>query len=186
MPITLYLESSPNPQSLKFVFNTMIVPEGMSLDFPDAESAKGSPLALELFAYPEIKRVFFLNNFITLTKAENIEWEEITGKIKPFLKEYIESKKPILAEDVIQDDSNENDSEIVKKIKGLLAEYVRPAVEQDGGAIQFHSYEDGIVKVLLQGSCSGCPSSTLTLKAGIENLFKRMIPEVQSVVAEGI
>jgi len=171
---------------MKYVLNFMLVPEGMNLDFPDADAAKGSPLALELFNFSFVKRVFFMSNFITLTKDENVLWEEINNDIKSFLEAYFEAEKPIMAEDVLDDDFNENDSEIVKKIKGLLDEYIRPAVEQDGGAIRFHSYEDGVVKVLLQGSCSGCPSSTLTLNAGIENLLKRMLPEIQSVVAEGV
>ena len=191
MSVSIYLESSPNPHSLKFVLNKMIVPEGMSLDFPDLESSKGSPLATEIFTkFSFIKRVFFMSNFVTLTKEESIEWDTIKDELKSFLKDYFDANKSIVVDDLsinkFTDEINEDDPEIVKKIKELLAEYVRPGVEDDGGAIKFHSYENGVVKVLLQGSCNGCAFSTLTLKSGIENLFKRMIPEIESVIAEGV
>lgn len=184
--VTLYMESNPNPQSLKFVANYMLLPEGVSYDFPDKESAKDSDLALRLFDFPYVKRVFYMGNFVTITKDPEVLWEEIRNTLKDEIKNFLESGKPLLNEEPIQEIFNENDSEIVKKIKGILDEYIRPAVEQDGGAIAFHSYEAGKVKVLLQGSCSGCPSSTVTLKAGIENLLKRMLPEIQTVEAEGV
>lgn len=184
--IDIYLESNPNPNSMKFVFNFMLLPEGMHLDFPNQEAAEGSPLAYELFEFPYVKRVFFMSNFITITKDEEKDWREISGEVKSYLKNFFEEGRQILAEDIMEDGIDENDPEIVKKIKTVLNEYIRPAVEQDGGAIRFHSYVDGVVKVLLQGSCSGCPSSTITLKAGIENLLKRMVPEVTSVEAEGV
>lgn len=184
--IDIYLESNPNPNSMKFVFNFMLFPEGMHLDYPDKEAAEGSPLAYELFEFPYVKRVFFMSNFITITKDEEKDWREISHELKTFLKTYFEEGKPLLIDDIEENDINEDDSEVVKKIKTVLNEYIRPAVEQDGGAIRFHSYVDGVVKVLLQGSCSGCPSSTITLKAGIENLLKRMVPEVTTVEAEGV
>lgn len=186
--INLYLESNPNPNSLKFVVNEMLVPEGMSFDFPDAVAAQEAPLAKELFEYPFVDRVFYMSNFITVTKKEGIEWLEIQDKLKRHIQEFLEAGKLILdvkapsTEETPQ--SSEYDSETVIKIKTILDEYIRPAVEQDGGAITFHSFKDGVVKVNLQGSCSGCPSSTVTLKAGIENLFQRMMPEeVKSVEA---
>ncbi len=184
--VTLYMEANPNPQSLKFVANFMLLPDGVSYDFPDKESAKDSELALRLFDFPYVKRVFFMGNFVTVTKNEDVLWEEIRDALKQEIKSFLESGKPLLNEEPVQELYDESDSEIVKKIKGILDEYIRPAVEQDGGAIAFHSYEEGKVKVLLQGSCSGCPSSTVTLKAGIENLLKRMLPEIQSVEAEGV
>ncbi|MEY3451306.1 MAG: hypothetical protein RL711_1132, partial [Bacteroidota bacterium] len=113
------------------------------------------------------------------------EWTEISPILKTFIKGFLEEGKPLLIGE-IEVANLENESDVVTKIKVLLDEYVRPAVEQDGGAITFHSFVDGIVKVNLKGSCSGCPSSTVTLKAGIENLLKRMVPEVQEVVAEGV
>ncbi len=189
--VNLYTEANPNPNSLKFVLNYLIVPENNSFDFPDAASARTSPLALALFEnFGFIRRVFFMNNFVTVTKDEQTPWDEVVVELKQFIREYMEADKPIFTAEKINElkteTFNEEDSETVQKIKHLLDEYVRPAVESDGGAINFHSYQEGTVKVLLQGSCSGCPSSTLTLKAGIENLLKRMIPEVKEVVAEGV
>jgi NFU1 iron-sulfur cluster scaffold homolog, mitochondrial len=165
----------------------MLLPEGISFDFPDKKSAESSPLALELFEFPFVERVFYMSNFITITKNEEVDWIEINNVLKQHIKDYLEADKPLILDTFeLDSDFEENDTEINQKIKSILDEYIRPAVEQDGGAISFHSFEDGVVKVLLQGSCSGCPSSTITLKAGIENLLKRMIPEVQQVEAIGI
>lgn len=184
--VHIYLESNPNPNSLKFVINEMLVPEGMSFDFPDAESASLSPLAQELFTYPFVERVFFMSNFITVTKKEDIDWLEIQGTLKDHIKKYLEAGKFIIEMNEAEAAPAEEETETTKKIKAILEEYIRPAVEQDGGAITYHSFQNGIVKVRLQGSCSGCPSSTVTLKAGIENLFKRMLPgEVYAVEALG-
>lgn len=183
--IHLYLESNPNPNSLKFVANEMLVPEGMSFDFPDAASAAEAPLAKELFEYPFVDRVFYMSNFITVTKKEDVEWLEIQDKLKNHILQFLEAGRLILDKKApAATEDGGYDSETVIKIKTILDEYIRPAVEQDGGAITFHSFEDGVVRVNLQGSCSGCPSSTVTLKAGIENLFQRLMPEeVKSVVA---
>lgn len=188
---TIYTESSPNPNSLKYVINYMLVPDGTTFDFPDAEAAKQSPLAAELFAkFDFVERVFMMSNFVTVTKNEKISWHDVAGDLKEFLQGYLEEQKPLLTQtikDEYDKELNKDEPEIDRKIKGILEEYIRPAVESDGGAISFHSYDSGTVKVLLQGSCSGCPSSMVTLKAGIENLLKRMLPEdVQEVVAEGV
>ncbi len=181
--VHIYLESNPNPNSLKFVINEMLVPEGLSFDFPDAESAENAPLAKELFEYPFVDRVFYMSNFVTVTKKGDVEWLEIQGKIKDHIKQFLESGKYIIEFREPEQEVQE-ETESIRKIRTILDEYIRPAVEQDGGAITFHSFRDGIVKVRLQGSCSGCPSSTVTLKAGIENLFKRMMPdEVYAVEA---
>lgn len=182
--IHIYLESNPNPNSLKFVVNEMLIPEGLSFDFPTAESAFSAPLAKELFQYPFVDRVFYMSNFITVTKKEDVMWLEIQGTIKDHIKGFLESGKFIMEMNEPESVVAEEDSETIKKIKTILDEYIRPAVEQDGGAITYHSFIDGIVKVRLAGSCSGCPSSMITLKAGIENLFKRMMPdEVNAVEA---
>lgn len=185
--IHIYLESNPNPNSMKFVVSEMLVPEGMSFDFPDIESAAEAPLAKELFEYPFVDRVFYMSNFITVTKQESVEWLEVQDKLKKHIQDFLESGKLILDKKAPEaGEASEYDSETVIKIKTILDEYIRPAVEQDGGAITFHSFKDGVVRVNLQGSCSGCPSSTITLKAGIENLFQRMMPEeVKSVEALG-
>ncbi|MFZ2906616.1 MAG: NifU family protein [Cyclobacteriaceae bacterium] len=182
--IHIYLESNPNPNSLKFVINEMLVPEGISFDFPDAESTTDAPLAKELFHYPFVDRVFYMSNFITVTKKGDVEWLEIQNTIKNHIKKFLESGKFIIEVREPEPTSPAEETETVKKIKTILEEYIRPAVEQDGGAITFHSFKEGIVKVKLQGSCSGCPSSMVTLKAGIENLFQRMMPgEVNAVEA---
>lgn len=186
-PVHIYMEANPNPNSMKFVVNFMLADDGISFDYPTQESTETSPLANELFNFAAVERVFIAANFITVSKKEDVEWFEIQDFIREHIKKYLESGKSAVT--VVYDKDplfDENDSEIVKKIKGILDEYIRPAVEQDGGAIVFHSFQDGIVKVLLQGSCSGCPSSTVTLKAGIQNLLTRMIPEVKEVQAEGV
>jgi len=186
-PVHLYMEANPNPNSLKFVANFMLVEEGVSYDFPDAASAGASQLAQELFNFSAVQRVFIASNFVTITKSEEVEWTEVQTIFRDHIRQYLESGQKAVQVLIEKDPLfDENDSEIVKKIKGILDEYIRPAVEQDGGAIVFHSYVDGVVKVLLQGSCSGCPSSTVTLKAGIQNLLTRMLPEVKEVQAEGV
>ena len=186
--VNIYTESNPNPNSLKFVANFMLMPEGVSRDYPDLQSAAEAPLAQLLFELPYVTRVFYMSNFITVTKTEGADWYEIKGEVQQVMKSYLEEGKPIITEDLEKSEftvtGNVTDLEL--KIKGILDEYIKPAVEMDGGAISFHSFEEGKVKVLLQGSCSGCPSSTLTLKSGIENLLKRMVPEVKEVEAEGV
>jgi len=188
--ISIYTEMTPNPETMKFVANKLLYP-GKSVDFPDEASAKPSPLAIELFSFPFIKSVFIASNFVTLTKTVDTDWTDVIPTIRQFLKEYLEEGKPVVNEDelatVKPESSNEvaaDDDDVVKRIKELLENYVKPAVEMDGGAIQFKSYSDGVVNLIMQGSCSGCPSSMITLKAGIEGMMKRMIPEVKEVVAE--
>ena len=189
--ISIYTEMTPNPETMKFVANKLLYP-GKSIDFPDEASAAPSPLAQELFTFPFIKSVFIASNFITLTKTnETNDWQDVIPTIKQFLKEYLEDGKVVVNEEAVAsmktESSNavsEDDDDVVKRIKELLENYVKPAVEMDGGAIQFKSYNDGVVNLMLQGSCSGCPSSMITLKSGIEGMMKRMIPEVKEVVAE--
>ena len=188
--ISIYTEMTPNPETMKFVANKLLYP-GKSIDFPDAETAKPSPLAVELFGFPFIKAVFIASNFITLTKTADTDWEDVIPSIRTFLKDYLEEGKAVINEEEIivskTDSTNEisaDDDDVVKRIKELLENYVKPAVEMDGGAIQFKSYNEGTVNLMMQGSCSGCPSSMITLKAGIEGMMKRMIPEVKEVVAE--
>ncbi|WP_373495286.1 NifU family protein [Aquiflexum sp.] len=186
-PVHIYLEANPNPNSLKFVVNFMLADEGVSFDYPDQSSTDNSPLAHELFNFASVDRVFIASNFVTVTKKGDVDWIEIQDFIRDHIKKYLEAGKAAVQFNFDKDPLfDENDSETVKKIKGILDEYIRPAVEQDGGAIVFHSFQHGIVKVLLQGSCSGCPSSTVTLKAGIQNLLTRMLPEVKEVQAEGV
>jgi Fe-S cluster biogenesis protein NfuA len=186
--VSIYTEMTPNPETMKFVANKLLYP-GKSIDFPEEASASPSPLAKELFAFPFIKSVFIASNFVTLTKNTDTQWDEVIPSIREFLKQYLEAGKAVINEDQIvkkTDDNtiNSDDSDVVKRIKELLENYVKPAVEMDGGAISYKGYDNGVVKLVLQGSCSGCPSSMITLKAGIEGMMKRMIPEVQEVVAE--
>lgn len=188
--ISIYTEMTPNPETMKFVANKLLY-AGKSIDFPDQESAAPSPLAAEIFTFPFVKSVFIASNFVTLTKTPEADWEEIKPSIRQFLKDYLEEGKVVIHEDqvVVKDQMGSNivlseDGDVVKRIKELLENYVKPAVEMDGGAIQFKKFEDGVVTLMLQGSCSGCPSSMITLKSGIEGMMKRMIPEVTEVVAE--
>jgi len=188
--ISIYTEMTPNPETMKFVANKLLYP-GKSIDFQEVGSAKPSPLATELFGFPFIRAVFIASNFVTLTKNSETEWTDVIPTIRQFLKEYLEEGKQVINEEelatVKASSSNEvtaDDDDVVKRIKELLENYVKPAVEMDGGAIQFKSYNEGVVNLMLQGSCSGCPSSMITLKAGIEGMMKRMIPEVTEVVAE--
>lgn len=191
--IHIYTEATPNPHSMKFVFNFELLPDSLSFDYTQPADGltkeKNSPLAVAIFGFDFVKRVFITSNFITITKSESVEWEDELFGIKQYLKKYFEEKKPVfsISEDAVAD-SNGNDTPVIAQIKEILEQYVRPAVESDGGAISFHSYnpEIGQVKVLLQGSCSGCPSSTMTLKSGIEALMTRMIPEIKEVIAEGV
>jgi len=196
-PVSIYAEASPNPESMKFVLNSQLLADGVSVDYPNLEAAANSPLAQELFNFDYVGRVFIAQNFVTITKTSDLQWAHLIPELRTFLKSYIEASGPIFIVDpaaeqkaaqqaAVIGDSSEADQQTSQKIIDLLDNYVRPAVEQDGGNITFKSYQDGIVTVNLQGSCSGCPSATVTLKSGIENLLKRMVPEVKEVVAEGI
>ena len=194
-PVLLYTEQTPNPESLNFVSHRMLY-RGTA-DFREEELAREwSPLGAELFALPYVKGVYISNNFVTVTKEMNYAWEDIMLKLKDFIKKYVEEEKTILnegfgeamaaleAERGVGYQYSEEDGEVVKKVRDLIDTYVKPAVEMDGGNIEFKSYDKGTVCVILQGSCSGCPSSTITLKAGIEGMLKRMVPEVKEVVSE--
>ena len=194
-PVMLYTEQTPNPESLKFVTNRMIY-KGTA-DFREEDLAEEwSPLAKSLFEFPYVKGVYICNNFVTITKEFNFSWEDIMLKLKEYLKNYISDGNVIISEgfaEAMAAKEAENgigyqysgeEAELVKKIKDLIDTYVKPAVEMDGGNIEFKSFNEGVVTVILQGSCSGCPSSTVTLKAGIEGMLKRMVPEVTEVVSE--
>jgi len=172
------IERTPNPESIKFIAPKILVSQ--SLDFPNMESSKDSPLVYELFRFSFVKSVFIAGNFITITKTEGIIWDEIISILKEFISGALSSELEIQkTETILSKDYIGTETE--KKIQEILDTYIKPAVEQDGGAIHFDSFHEGIVKVILKGSCSGCPSSTITLKAGIENLLKRMVPEVEQV-----
>ncbi|MBK7764255.1 MAG: NifU family protein [Bacteroidetes bacterium] len=189
--VSIYTEMTPNPETMKFVANKLLYPS-KSIDFQSEDSASPSPLAKELFGFPFVKGVFIASNFITLTKTPDTDWNDVIPSMRDFLKEYLEEGKTIIHEEELKAQteaaitSSADDSDVVKRIKELLENYVKPAVEMDGGAISFKSYDNGTVALSLQGSCSGCPSSMITLKSGIEGMMKRMIPEVKEVVAEAV
>lgn len=181
--INVYTELTPNPATMKFLVNKLLI--NGSLDYPNKEKAQESDFARELFKFNFVTGVFFASNFVTITKADEVEWSDIEGLLKDFVKGAVESElavKPIEHDEDVQFEGTETEI----KIQQVLHDYVRPAVEQDGGAIAYKSFENGTVTVELRGSCSGCPSSTITLKAGIEGLLKRMVPEVEEVVAEAM
>ena len=196
--VSIYAEASPNPESMKFVLNQQLLADGVSVDYPTLEAAAESPLAQELFGFDYVGRVFIAQNFVPVTKTHpELAWTQIIPELRQFLKSYLEAGGPLFTVDpaeahkAAQDaaatgDHSAADQQTAQKVIDLLDNYVRPAVEQDGGNITFKSYHEGIVTVNLQGSCSGCPSATVTLKSGIENLLKRMVPEVKEVVAEGV
>ncbi len=183
MNISVYTESTPNPATMKFIVNKLLI--NGSVDFATKESAEKSPFAKELFKFSFVNGVFFASNFVTVTKFEDDSWDDILPIIKEFVKGAVESELKVQDEEQAEAGDFEG-SEIEVKIQQILHDYVRPAVEQDGGAITYKSFDEGVVTVELRGSCSGCPSSTVTLKSGIENLLKRMVPEVTEVVSEAL
>ncbi len=181
-PITIYAESTPNPSAMKFVTNIKLTEQ--SISFENIENAVDAPLIKALFNFPYVKEIFLDENYISISKYEGTDWDEIVMELRGFIKSYLEDEKIILGNSFIKsigkitsvssDNLNETEQEIVK----VLDEYVKPAVASDGGNIIFDSYseKEKLVKVLLQGACSGCPSSTFTLKGGIENILKEMLP----------
>ncbi|MFT5859963.1 MAG: Fe-S cluster biogenesis protein NfuA [Flavobacteriaceae bacterium] len=195
VPVTVYAEMTPNPSTMKFVVNKHLLGTGDSAEFSSMADAKGySPLAEELFNLPFVQGVFIASNFITVTKTDNLSWDFITMELREFIRNWIGDAKEILlmmppknAPKATEDAKPAKEyaiSEYDDAIRGLLDEYVRPAVENDGGAIDFRGFEDGKVTVILRGACAGCPSSTQTLKGGIETLLKQHLPEVTEVIAE--
>ncbi len=189
-PITVYAEQTPNPATMKFVLNFLLIEEeGKSIEFRTKEKAAVSPLAKKIFEFSFVNGIFIASNFITVTKNESCVWDEVIPEIKELIKTQLAKGEPLLIGELITEEAEvqvDVFGDIEKKIIALLDEYVRPAVEADGGAISFKSFNDGLVTVVLKGSCSGCPSSTVTLKAGIETLLKRMLPEVKEVVSEAM
>lgn len=184
--IEIYTEYTPNPESLKFVANKMLTMDRV-LEYRSKESAEASPLALELFDMPFVDGVFISGNFVTITKTTDVEWVEVIPEVRAFLKKYLEEDKLVWDESKHVEPTygaDKDRTEIEQQIIDVLDKYVKPAVEMDGGNIEFKSYHEGRVTLIMQGSCSGCPSSTITLKTGIEGLLKKMMPnDVAEVVA---
>jgi NFU1 iron-sulfur cluster scaffold homolog, mitochondrial len=206
-PINVYAELTPNPNSLKFVADVMLL-EGGSVEYNHIDETTNCPLAKQLFSFSGVNKVFINSNFVTINKESEVDWFDITNILRefirgflmseeklflssPFDEQHIPNKRPKVAKAEVKTEAKparpqietEPDPEADKKIMELLDEYIRPAVEGDGGAIHFRSFKNGVVSVVLKGACSGCPSSTVTLKSGIENLLKQMVPGVEEVVA---
>jgi Fe-S cluster biogenesis protein NfuA len=192
-PTLVYAEATPNPDVMKFVANRMIVEPMKQVEYLNAEMCAGSPLAIELFKGGYVKSLFFSANFVSITRTAQVDWSQIVSAVREFLQDYLTKDLPVIEVypeiTVVEGKADTQTAEpgsVDEQIIQILEEYIRPAVEQDGGAITFRSFESGKVTVALQGSCSGCPSSRVTLKSGIENLLKRMVPGVEEVVAEEI
>lgn len=191
-PITVYAEVTPNPAVMKFVCNKRIVPA--TFEFKNIDEAKNSPLASALFHFPFVKEVFMDENYVSVTKYEVADWEEVNMQLREFIRDFFSEGKDAVAAETIQksnatkqqQQTETNYDDTSQQIIDILEEYVKPAVASDGGNIQFQSYEaeSGTVSVILQGACSGCPSSTFTLKNGIETMLKNMMGDkIQEVVA---
>ncbi|MCE3225943.1 MAG: thioredoxin [Bacteroidetes bacterium] len=202
IPYIIYAEETPNPSSIKFVANKLLLVSGATADYKSAAEATDAPIVKELFKFPFVKNIFVAANFITVTKHDSVEWEEIRDEIRVFLTDYLNKGNAIinkLPQQAVPKDSNFKETvsvntqhvppanDIENKIIEVLEQYIRPAVESDGGMITFKELKDGVVTVQMRGSCSGCPSSTMTLKAGIEALLKRLLPDhVKEVISEAV
>tara|TARA_Y100000589_G_scaffold60581_1_gene51431 strand:- start:38 stop:598 length:561 start_codon:yes stop_codon:yes gene_type:complete len=181
-------ESTPNPATLKFLPGQTVMEQGTA-DFPNSASANSSPLAERLFALKGVTGVFLGNDFVTVTKQDTIDWEHIKPSILGAIMDHFQSGDPVIDGEQtgsVHAEHSGEDKAIVGQIKELLDSRVRPAVAQDGGDITFHGFERGIVYLQMQGACAGCPSSTMTLKMGIENLLRHYIPEVTEVRPVGL
>jgi Fe-S cluster biogenesis protein NfuA len=189
-PISIYTEMTPNPSTMKFVLNFLLIEEeGENIEFRTKEKAEVSPIAKKIFEFPFVVGVFISSDFITVTRDESCEWYEVIPEIKELIKTQLATGKPLLTGELITEEAEvpvNISGDIEQKIISLLDEYIRPAVEGDGGAIHFKSFESGTVIVTLKGSCNGCPSTNTTLKQGVENLLRRMLPEVEKVITETV
>jgi Fe-S cluster biogenesis protein NfuA len=202
IPYIIYAEETPNPSSIKFVANRLLLVSGATAEYQTIQETADAPIARQLFQFPFVKRIFISSNYITVTKQDSVEWEEIRDELRVFITQYLNAGKPIinkLPQQKVAKDStfketvsintqhNAPGNAVENKIIEVLEQYIRPAVEQDGGLITFKELKDGVVTVQMRGSCSGCPSSTMTLKAGIEALLKRLLPDdVKEVVSEAV
>lgn len=175
-------ETTPNPATLKFIPGESVL-ENSTANFTNKEEATVSPLATALFDVNGVSAVFFGNDFISVTKTSEHDWGHLKTEVLTTIMEHFVSGKQIMAEAKKPVENNEDEDEVVKQIRELIDTRVRPSVAQDGGDIVFHGFENGVVKLQMHGSCSGCPSSSVTLKNGIENMLKHYIPEVESVEA---
>jgi NFU1 iron-sulfur cluster scaffold homolog, mitochondrial len=199
---TVYMEMTPNPNTMKFVANRLIVEGDYGCEYKSIEEATGSSMLAEnLFNFPFVQNVFIIGNFVSITQNGTINFDFVNLELRELITEFLKTNDWAIEKELQEDTSQSTQSkdslptpntepqhkitsELDEKIVAILDEYVRPAVENDGGAIEFTSFKDGVVTVTLKGACSGCPSSTQTLKGGVESLLKSMLPEVTEVVAE--
>lgn len=202
IPYIIYLEATPNPASMKFVANKLLLEKGASAEYKSISETEFAPIAKQLFQFPFVKTIFISANYITITKHDSVLWEDIQVELRSFITDYLNKGNlivTVLPKQEVATDSSFKETktintqhqapknEVEAKIVEILEQYIRPAVEQDGGLITFKELNDGIVTVQMRGSCSGCPSSTMTLKAGIEALLKRLLPDqVKEVVSEAL
>lgn len=200
---TMYIEATPNPASMKFVANKFLITEkGASAEYKNISETQTAPIAKHLFQFPFVKTVFISANYITITKTDAVQWDDITVELRVFLTEYLNAgnlivtalpKQEVAVDNTFTETKTVNtqhhapQNDVEAKIIEILDQYIRPAVENDGGLITFKEMQDGVVTVQMRGACSGCPSSTMTLKAGIEALLKRLLPDaVKEVVSEAV
>lgn len=202
MPYIIYAEETPNPATMKFVANKLLLVSGATAEYKTFEDTQYAPLARQLFQFPFVKHVFMSYNYITITKHDAVLWEDISLELRIFISDYLNKGNMViekLPEQHVAADSsftktvsintqhNAPKNEVENKIIEILEQYIRPAVEQDGGLITFKELNNGTVTVQMRGACSGCPSSTMTLKAGIEALLVRLLPDdVKEVVSEAV
>lgn len=202
IPYIIYAEETPNPSSVKFVANKLLLVSGASAEYQNVSETNDAPIAKKIFQFPFVKRLYIASNFITVTKQDAVDWEDIRDELRVFLTDYLNKGNAIinkLPQQNVPKDSSFKETvsintqhvppanDVENKIIEVLEQYIRPAVESDGGLITFKELKDGIVTVQMRGSCSGCPSSTMTLKAGIEALLKRLLPDhVKEVVSEAV
>ena len=196
VPVTLYAEMTPNPRAMKFVANIAIVLDGKAHEYNSASETDSSPLAKVLFTFPFVTGIMLSQNFVTVSITPNLDWNDVALEVREYITNYLQAGQPVLnAEKIKKKESKPVTEEmeftplpklgeirdIDKKIKHILKEYVSPAIENDGGAVAFASFEDGELKVKLSGACNGCPSSTQTLQYGIQNIFGKLLPQVKKV-----
>lgn len=203
IPYTVFIEATPNPASMKFVANKLLIQEkGASAEYKSISETQTAPIAKQLFQFPFVKTVFISANYITVTKIDAVEWNDISLELRVFITDYLNKGNLIITalpkQEVAIDNTftetktintqhNAPQNDVEAKIIEVLDQYIRPAVENDGGLITFKDLKDGVVTVQMRGACSGCPSSTMTLKAGIEALLKRLLPDaVKEVVSEAM
>lgn len=180
-PVSVHVEATPNPRSLKFLTNITFVASG-GRDFPARQHAGASPLAAKLFTLQGVEGVYVGTHFVTVTRAEGADWQTLSQAIIKTLLDHLGAGEPVISDAAVVSPHAAAGGDVEQRIQDVLDAHIRPAVARDGGDVLFHSFEDGVVRLHLQGACSGCPSATFTLRVGIQNMLSEQIPEVKEVV----